>query len=124
MKLFSGKKNKISTIPPIPPIEEIVEELYGKSLSFCDYDVIKVIYTKDKTKRFILLKSHSGFYKYTFEEIFVFDEDEWSVCCDIPGKYPAYWSPNDRTFAYSFFGTEEEALSSMMQESKYLQYFK
>lgn len=121
MKLFSKKKNKISSIPPM---EQIVEELYDKSLSFCDYDVIKVTYNKDKTKRFVLLKSHNGFYKYTFEEIYVFDEDEWSVCCNIPGHYPAYWSPNDRTFAYSFFGTEDEALSSMTNEPAYLQYFK
>ena len=124
MKLFSKKKNKISTIPPIPPIEEIAKELYDKGLSFCDYDVIRVIYNNDKTKRFVLLKSHSGFYKYTFEIISVMDEDEWSVCYDVPGEYPAYWLPDDRACAYSFFGTEEEALSSMKQESKYLQYFK
>ncbi len=120
MKLFSKKKNKMLSIPPM---EQIVEDLYDKSLSFSGYDVIKVVYTKDKTKRFVLLKSNSGFYKYTFEIICVMDEDEWSVCYDVPGEYPAYWLPDDRTFAFSFFGTEEEAYLSMKQESKYLQYF-
>lgn len=110
-------------IPPIPPIEKIAEDLYDKQLSFVDKEIVKVIYNKDKTKRFILLKSSNGFYKYTYEEICVVDEDEWSVCYDVPDAYPAYWLPKDKTFAYSFFGTENEAVVSMKQEAEYLQYF-
>ena len=29
----------------------------------------------------------------------------------------------DRSFAYSFFGTEDEALKMLMQEGEYKQYF-
>ena len=116
-------KKKQQSIPPIPTIEEIAEELYNKSLSFEDYEVVKVLYNKDKTKRFILLKSSNGFYKYTYEEIYVYDTDEWNLCCNIPDSYPATWTPKDRKFGYSFFGTEEEADISMKQESEYLQYF-
>ena len=116
-------KKKQQSIPPIPTIEEIAEELYNKSLSFEDYEVIKVIYNKDKTKRFILLKSSNGFYKYTYEEIYVYDTDDWNLCCNIPDSYPATWIPIDRKFGYSFFGTEQEAYTSIKQESEYLQYF-
>ncbi|MBO5064831.1 MAG: hypothetical protein J6D06_01815 [Clostridia bacterium] len=116
-------KKKQQSIPPIPTIEEIAEELYNKSLSFEDYEVVKVLYNKDKTKRFILLKSSNGFYKYTYEEIYVYDAGEWNLCCNIPDSYPATWTPEDRKFGYSFFGTEQEAYTSMKQESEYLQYF-
>ncbi len=119
--LFNKKKQQ--SIPSIPPIEEIAEELYDKSLSFEDYEVVKVLYNKDKTKRFILLKSSNGFYKYTYEEIYVYDADEWNLCCNIPDSSPATWTPKDRKFGYSFFGTEQEAYTSMKQESEYLQYF-
>ena len=116
-------KKKQQSIPPIPTIEEIAEELYNKSLSFKNYEVVKVIYNKDKTKRFILLKSLNNFYKYTYEEIYVYDRDEWNLCCNFPDSYPATWIPKDRKFGYSFFGTEQEAYTSMKQESEYLQYF-
>lgn len=54
LKDLLHNKKKQQPIPPIPTIEEIAEELYNKSLSFKDYEAIKVIYNKDKTKRFIL----------------------------------------------------------------------
>ena len=65
------------------PIEEIVEALYDKQLSFTDYEIIKVIYNSDKTKRFIILKSTNGFYKYTYEEICFLDEREFRNLCNI-----------------------------------------
>lgn len=116
----SEKENECS---PIPLIEEIVDVLYDKNLSFSDYEVIKVIYSRDKTKRFILLKSIKGFYKYTYEEICVLDEEEWVMCCNFPNAYPAHWEPKDKSYGYSFFGTENEAFLSMKQEYEYIQYF-
>lgn len=113
------KKNKKT----IPPIEEIADTLYDKQLSFTDYEIVKVIYSSDKTKRFIILKSLNGFYKYTYEEICVWDEDEWKYCCNDANAYPAFWEPRDKSSAYSFFGTENEAFLSMKQESEYILHF-
>lgn len=113
------KKNKKT----IPPIEEIAETLYDKQLSFTDYEIVKVIYSSDKTKRFIILKSLNAFYKYTYEEICVLDEDEWKYCCNDANAYPAFWEIRDKSSAYSFFGTENEAFLSMKQESEYILHF-
>lgn len=113
------KKNKKT----IPPIEEIANALYDKQLSFTDYEIIKVIYNSDKTKRFIILKSLNGFYKYTYEEICVLNEDEWKYCCNDANAYPAFWETRDKSSAYSFFGTENEAFLSMKQESEYILHF-
>ncbi len=107
----------------IPPIEEIAETLYDKQLSFTGYEIVKVIYSSDKTKRFIILKSTNGFYKYTYEEICVLGEDEWKYCCNDANAYPAFWEPRDKSSAYSFFGTENEAFLSMQQESEYILHF-
>ena len=122
-KIFSKRKNN-AAIPQIPPFSEIVEMMYDKSLSFSeDLQLVKVIYNEEKTKRFILLKSVNGYYKYTYEELCVFDEEEWMYICNQKNALPAWWAPKDRSFAYSFFGTEEEALSMLMQEGEYRQYF-
>ena len=108
----------------IPPFPEIVEMMFDKGLSFSeDMQVIKVIYNEEKTRRFILLKSVNGYYKYTYEELCVFDEEEWMYICNQENAVPAWWNPKDHSFAYSFFGTEEEALTMLMQEGEYKQYF-
>ena len=105
------------------PIEEIVEALYDKQLSFTDYEIIKVIYNSDKTKRFIILKSTNGFYKYTYEEICFLDEREFRNLCNDYIEYPAFWETRDKSSAASFFGTENEAFLSMKQESAYILHF-
>ena len=98
--------------------------MYDKCLPFsADLQVIKVIYNEEKTKRFIILKSINGYYKYTYEELSVFDEEEWMYICNQENAVPAWWIPMDRSFAYSFFGTEGEALTMLMQEGEYKQYF-
>ena len=117
-------KKKKANVPLMPPFYEIIEMMFDKGLSFSkDLQVIKVIYNQEKTKRFILLKSVNGYYKYTYEELCVFNEEEWMYICNLENAVPACWNSMDRSFAYSFFGTEEEALAMLMQEGEYKQYF-
>ncbi len=119
-----NRRKKNAAIPPILPFPEIVEMMFDKGLSFSEnLQVIKVIYNEEKTKRFIILKSINGYYKYTYEELCVYDEDEWMYICNQKNVVPAYWNPKDRSFAYSFFGTEDEVMSALLQESEYKQYF-
>ena len=121
---FLNRRKQNAAIPPMPPFPEIVEMMFDKSLSFSeDLKVIKVIYNEEKTKRFIILKSINGYYKYTYEELCVCDEEEWMYICKKENVCPAWWEPKDRSFAYSFFGTENEAMTALLQESEYKQYF-
>lgn len=118
-KIFSKKKD----ISSPPPWEEIIEAMYDKDLSFTEgTEVIKVIYSKDKSKRFIILKSDKGFFKYVYEELCLFDEEERMYFHNNENIY-AYWSPNDPSFAYSFFDTEENAFSALISEPEYKKYF-
>ena len=55
------KKKKVD-IPPMPPCDEIVESLYDKELNYSDsLKICRVIYSNDKSKRFIILESNKGF---------------------------------------------------------------
>ena len=118
------KKEKVN-IPPMPPYDEIVKSLYDKEPSYSDaMKICRVIYSKDNSKRFIILESDKGFFKYTYEEVCVFDEFDWtSHFAYIKNIKPGWWEPKDRSFAYSFFGTEEEAWEALKLETEYKQFF-
>ena len=118
------KKKKVD-IAPMPPYDEIVKSLYDKELNYPDsIKICQVIYSKDKSKRFVVLKSNKGFFKYTYEEVCVFDELDWaSHYAYIENIQPGWWEPKDRSFAYSFFGTEQEAFEALKRETEYKQFF-
>ena len=118
------KKKKVD-IAPMPPYDEIVKSLYDKELNYPDsIEICQVIYSKDKSKRFVILKSNKGFFKYTYEEVCVFDELDWaSHYAYIENIKPGWWEPKDRSFAYSFFGTEQEAFEALKRETEYKQFF-
>ena len=118
------KKKKVD-IAPMPPYDEIVKSLYDKELNYPDsIKICQVIYSKDKSKRFVVLKSNKGFFKYTYEEVCVFDELDWtSYYAYIENIQPGWWESKDRSFAYSFFGTEQEADEALKRETEYKQFF-
>ena len=122
MKWF--KKKKVD-IHPMLPYDEIVQSLYDKDLVYSDaLKICKVLYNKDNSKRFVVLESKKGFFKYTYEEVCVFDELDWaSHYCYIANIKPGWWEPKDHSFAYSFFGTEKEAVIALKSEPIYKQFF-
>lgn len=126
-KLFECfKKRKQYKCPDMPSYDEIVNMMYDKGLSFAEnLEIIDVIYSNDKAKRFIVLKCLNGFYKYTYEEICVCDKDEWEHLnrCGLEDIEPGWWEPKDRSSSYSFFGREEEALTSIKETSEFRLYF-
>ena len=118
------KKKKVD-IAPMPPYDEIVKSLYDKELNYPDsLKICRVIYSNDKSKRFIILESDKGFFKYTYEEVCVIDELDWnSYFAYVENIKPGWWEPKDRSSAYSFFGTEEEAFKSLKCEAEYKLFF-
>ena len=118
------KKKKVD-MAPMPPYDEIVKSLYDKELNYPDsIKICQVIYSKDKSKRFVILKSNKGFFKYTYEEVCVFDELDWtSLYAYIENIQPGWWESKDHSFAYSFFGTEQEAVEALKRETEYKQFF-
>ena len=121
-KLF---RRKTAPAAVIPPWEEIVEHLQGKQLTFYDETVVRVITSKDRSKRILITKSENGFFKAIYEEIRVSDEEEWTYFCnDKCNRYPAWWEPVSATInTTSFYGTEEEAMHCAFESIEYRTYF-
>ena len=116
-RLFRKFRKEKRIVPPMPEWNEIVEMLYDKNLDFLDSTVEKVIYSKDKSKRYVVLKSDKGFFTYRLEKIYQLDEEEWSYRCSFD-LTPAFWQDVDNG-SKSIFSTLEDALNELKQEAEY-----
>ena len=86
--------------------EEIVAACYDKQLEYL-HNVVKVIYTDDKTERAVILQKPDGLYKISLEKLCAYEE-EYGFS-DLPG----YWLP----YSYgSIFDTVERAINAIMAE--------
>lgn len=121
-KLFSKKHTIVQR--EMPSWEEIVAHMQGKELSFFADTVVRVIDSKDHDKRVIILRSDHGYYKTVYEEIRVWDEDEWNYFPNDPDRYPAYWEPVDSSInTKSFYGTEDDAIKAITESHEHEMYF-
>ena len=115
-RLFRKFRKEKRIVPPMPEWNEIVEMLYDKNLDFLDSTVEKVIYSKDKSKRYVVLKSDKGFFTYRLEKIYQLDEEEWSYRCSFD-LTPAFWQNVDDG-SKSILSTLEDALNELKQEAE------
>lgn len=108
---------------PRPSWAEIVEIMQDQSPScFPDAEIVKVIYSDDREKRFVLDKSKDGVFQYRMEQIEAFDDEEWGYISRDPNALPGMWA----AFGYSgesFFGTEQEAWNEFVYSPEYKLYF-
>ena len=106
----------------MPPWDAIVEIMNGKQLGFAD-EVLNVVYSKDRTVRYVVLKDARGLLCYLFESICPFDEEEWKYTYVDGTTLPAMWMPLGGTGGHSLFETEEELLREIIAEPEYKLYF-
>lgn len=116
-------KEKRQKIPPMPSWSEIVEMMFDKKLDAFSDEVICVIYSVDKSMRYVVLKSEKGHFTYQLEAIYKYDEDEWIYNRSQNDVLPAMWEPFRGVVSKSFFESEEELLKEMKEEPEYKQYF-
>lgn len=120
-RLFQKETSK--PVPPMPPWETIVEIMYDKHLdAFCD-EVVEVIYSKDKTMRFVVLKNENGLFTYQLEAIYQYDEDEWKYIFTDNNTLPAMWEPYRGFLSNSFFESIDQLHKEMKADPEYKQCF-
>ena len=123
-KLFNKNRQlEIEPVPPMPSWDKIVELLYDKNLdSFCD-EVINVLYSKDNSMRYVVLKDEKDIFTYQLEAIYQFDEDEWKYICSNDDALPAMWEPYLGSCGSSLFANEEDLMKDLKSQPEYKQYF-
>ena len=113
MSLFKKSTCRRKNVP-LPPRDEIIEIMCGKGLNFTD-EVAEVIYCKDKTKRYVILKDGNCF-TYCYEVLEFYDEEEYAYS----GGLPACWRPSG---GGGFYDGLDTAMKEIKSEADYKSYF-
>ena len=61
-----------------PGWEDVVKMMYDTGLDAFGDEVVKVVYCKDKSMRYVILKDEHSIFTYQLEAIYQFDEDVWN----------------------------------------------
>ena len=120
-KLF--RSNAKHDVPAVPAWETIVEMMYDQHLDVYTDKVIQVIYSKDKSKRFVILQDENGFLTYQLEAIYQYDPDEWQYIASNKNALPAMWEPLHGMIGKSVFANTTELLHELRAEPEYQRYF-
>lgn len=118
------RKETPKALAPMPTWEQIVEQMYGKQLSGYADRVVDVIYSKDKTKRYVITKNESGLLSYQLETICPFDEEEWKYICVHEDTLPAMWVELEAGAGRSLFSSEKELRTELGSEPEFITHFK
>jgi len=120
-RLFRKKRNR--DIPPKPSWEAIVVMMRDKYLDGFADDVVDVIYSKDHSMRYVILRDENGLFTYQLEAIYQYDEDEWKYMCSHDDALPAMLEPFRGSFCKSVFDNKEDLWKEVKSEPEYKQYF-
>lgn len=120
-KLF--QKKKAPQIPPTPSWEAVVEMMHDKYLDVFSDEVVQVIYSKDRSMRYVVLKNEAGLLTYQLEAIYQYDEDEWKYIWSDNDALPAMWEPYKGIYGKSLFKNTDDLLKELKSEPEYLLYF-
>ena len=104
-------------------METVVEIMCDKHLDAFSDEVVKVIYSKDRSMRYVVLKDEKNFFTYQPEAIYQYDEDEWKYICSHDNALPAMWEPFRGIVGKSVFESMDELLKELKTESEYKSYF-
>lgn len=121
-KFLFRKKTNLD-VPPMPSWETVVEMMYDKGIGAFADEVRKIIYSKDRAMRYVILKDEKGIFTYQLQTIYQYDNDEWAYICSHDNALPAMWESFQGIVGKSLFENEEELLKEMKHEPEYKQHF-
>lgn len=121
-KIFKPKKSGKEILEK-PDWRTVVDMMYDKQLDCFDDEVIRVIYSKDKSKRYLILKKKNGILTYLLEYVYQFDDEEWNYISNQENALPAMWEPYYTDWGVSHFEKEEELMNELIHEPEYKQFF-
>ena len=117
------RKKPKQNIPQMPSWESIVEMMRDKHLDAFADEVVDVIYSKDSSMRYVILREENGLFTYQLEAIYQYDKDEWKYICSHDNALPAMWEPLRGIVGKSIFKNTNDLLKELKSEPEYKQYF-
>lgn len=118
--LFRKKNNR--DIPPMLSWEFIVKKMRDRDLDAFACEVVDIIYSKDCSMRYVILKEENGLFSYQLEAIYQYHEDEWQYICSNDNTL-AMWEPFRGILGSPSFESINELFLNLKAEPEYKQYF-
>ncbi len=123
LSFLNRKKKQVPESPTLPSWNEAVSVMFNKQLNCYGDELVNVLYTPDKTKRFVLLKNNKGYFRFVYEELHPFTEEEWMYVSRGDNPVPAIWEPSAGWQGSSLFGSLEETWKELKLSPEYKCYF-
>ncbi len=123
IKRLFRKKSEGTALPPIPSWDEIKDIMYDRNLDAFQAEIVEVIYSKDRSMRYVVTKDKNDAFYYCLEVIYPFDEDDWQYIGVNEGALPAMWQEHPDAKNISIFDSKEGALLEIYSEPFYKNYF-
>lgn len=116
-KLFKRKKDEKSKA--LPDWKTVTEIMSKEVPRYSAYEIIRIEYCRDKSLRYIILRSNSGYLTYRFERLFGYDKDEMEL---FPDSLPGYWAEAD-SGVFHIFDNMDELMFQLVSEPEYITAF-
>ena len=107
----------------LPTLTEAASVMSDRGLDFSPDEVIDVLYSGDRTKRFVILKASNGCFKYVYGELRLFDRDELAYFSDQPDAVPGYWAISGCIGGASFYPDLESVMNELCCTPEFKLYF-
>jgi hypothetical protein len=120
-RLFKRKSK--ASISPMPSWKTVIEMMYDQNLDTFADEVTEVIYSTNRSMRYVILKDEKGFFTYQLEAIYQYDADEWKYIYSYEDALPAMWKPLRQIEGKSVFNNIEELKKELKAEPEYKRYF-
>ena len=84
--------------------------------------IIQVLYSKDRSRRYVVYRCKNNLLQYRLERLFQFDEDEWKYLSRYNNALPGYWCEDGGKFV-SVFDKMDDLLKELQSDPEYQQFF-
>ncbi len=116
--LFSSSKQPAEK----SPWELTVVSMRDKELD-CFDGVQEAVYSKDGSRRFVLLRSEDCRYRYEYQELTACSQEELDFFAQMGKEETAYWSIDCTKSESAGFFSLEDARRQMQEEKHYKKHF-
>ena len=103
--------------------ETVLKMMYDTGLDAFEDEVVKVVYSKDKSMRYVILRDEQSIFTYQLEAIYQYDDEEWKYICDSNGALPAMWESHYEGWCGSRFNNIDDLMKALIYEPEYKQFF-
>ena len=121
IRIFAEKPKADSSVKI--PWEDAVEMLYDKHLDAFADKIVDVIYSKDRSMRYVILEKNNGLLTYQLEAIYSYNGEKWGYVSLQDNSLAAMWEPFRGIVEKSVFGNMDELTKELHEEPEYKQYF-